>query len=573
MFGSNRTFQKNYRPLSLLVLAVAVLLISGCSQVTNEPETPSENPSENPSDNPAASPSETNAPAIDPTTVSDPLQPAPQPDLTNLITILNPSTFDTLYLNPITLSTSQRDVPGAIWQNTFKIEGLKDETIQAAINQDLSSLYEALEKAGLPPYRGIYQRIPPGTPHTMFTLNASAPFNYENLLSVAVYADKTYSLNDPMNDPPADPKDDRTEYIGRLETRTYDLRTGETVPLPALFTNPETAMTRINDEVAKMLSSQNSDEEPGFENGLYWVPRLTAPFKGLEPNQKYYLQPNGIILIFDHQTPIFDTGFYPSQLTLSFNLFQGELAIRERFADGPGTNPYLKTGTRDQQFIQSDTFFTQQLVAGEEANSDDNIRAFLHYRYPKNLPPAIQALAVTTLEESRQFMKSLNPADALSAGDEPYCEISLYLSQVGPYYTLRHSVYIHYVTPGVRPGGDRQSSIPADSITAFSVREGQPFDPEKNPAFWASYDADGHRITMENCFAPGVDYNALLTAAYNKQAVLYGYPSIEKAQVENISFSIGHTGFECFFPDLGDYGYMGFEYKDLGSENLTIFDR
>jgi hypothetical protein len=552
MFGLNRTYHGNNRHLTIMLLITILLLVSGCTQNANTPETPS--------DNTPSSSAESETQAAVPTAEIDPLQPAPPPDLTHLITILNPSNFDALYLNPITLSTSQRDVPGTLWQSTFKIEGLKDESIQDAINNDLTSLYEAMEKADLPPYRGIYQRIPPGTPHTIFTLNASAPFNFENLLSVAIYSDKTYTFNDPTGE--------RSEYIGRLETRTYDLRTGDKVPLPALFTNPELAMTWINDEVAKMLSSQNSDEEPGFENGLYWVPRLTTPFKGLEANQKYYLQPNGIVLVFDHQTPDFDTGFYPAQITLPFNLFEGEIAIRQRFADGPENNPYLNTGARDQQFVQSDTFFSQQLIAGEETVENTNFRAFLHYRYPKDLPPAIQALVETTLAESREFVKSLKVDENLAPGEEPYCEIALDITEIGPFYTLRHSVYTYKLTDGV----DRQSRRPAIGLSPFTIREDQPLDLMQNPAYFASYDADGHRISLESCFVADVDYQALVAAVYNKQALLYSYPSVDKSQLENVIFSIGHTGFECCFPDLGDYGYMGMAYKDLGCENLTIFN-
>jgi|GEM_PF-3592189 len=564
MFGSNRTPLGLNRTRLLLSLFIATsLLISGCTKLTNTQETPPVNP--------ADSTPEIQTPDAASNNNRDPLEPAPQPDLSNLITILNPSTFKTLYVNPITFIPSQQEVPGVIWQSTFTIEGLKDQSIQDAINQDLTNLYTALEEAGLPPYRGIFQRIPPGTQPVSSNLNATSAFNFENLLSVAVYADQTYTM------------EDRSEYTSRLEARNYNLRTGDIVPLPELFANPETAMNRINDEVAKMLSSQHPDEEPGFENGLYWFPRLTAPFKGLEANQKYYLQPSGIVIIFDHQTPDFDTGFYPAQITLPFHLFEGELAIRERFADSRGTNPYLTTGTRDQQFVQSDTFFTQQITAGDETVENSSVRTYLHFRYPNNMPPAIQALAETTLEESRQFLKTLTSPKKLSAGEEPYAEFSLDITDVGPFYTLRHSVYSNCVPDGVRPAGSTDGVRPASSTdgvrpaysgeSVFTIREGQPLDLTTNPSFFASYEADGRRVTLESCFAPGVDYKALLAVAYNKHATQYGYPTIREDQIDNVSFLIGHTGLECYFPDLGSYGYMGIEYKDLGCENLTIFDR
>lgn len=546
MFGSNsKQLGLNQTRLLLTILLITSLLVSGCTKDLNDPKTPPETPSD-------SSP-EIQTPNAASNNSRDPLEPAPQPDLASLITILNPSKLETLSENPITFIPSQQEVPGVIWQSTFTIEGLKDQSIQDAMNLDLSRLYTALDEADLPPYRGIYQRIPPGTQPVSSNLNATSAFNFENLLSVAVYSDQTYTMGD------------RSEYVSRMETRNYDLRTGSYIPLPALFANPEAAMNRINDEVATMLSSQHSDEEPGFENGLYWFPRLTASFKGLQANQKYYLQPGGIVLIFDHQTPDFDTGFYPAQITLPFHLFEGDLAIKERFADGPSSNLYLKSGARNQQFVQSDTFFTQQITAGEETVENNAVRAYLHFRYPNELPPAIQALAETTLAESRHFLQTLTPNKKLSPGEEPFAEIALDITDVGPFYTLRHSVYTNCMTDGVRPATSGEA--------VFSIRGDLPLDLTTNPSFFASYEADGRRVTLESCFAPGVDYKALLTKAYNKQATQYGYPAIQEDQIASVSFSIGHTGLECYFPDLGNYGYMGIEYKDLGSENLTIFDR
>jgi len=188
MFGSNRAFKRNNRLLSVLLLTACLLFVSGCTQKANTPEMPS--------DNPPLSTSVSETPAAVPPPESDPLQPAPEPDLTKFTTLLNPSKFETLYLNPITFTLSQKDVPGTLWLSTFIIDGLKDESIQAVINKDLTNLYEAMERADLPPYRGIYQRIPPGLQPTSMSLSANAAFNFDNLLSVAVYADKTYTIND-----------------------------------------------------------------------------------------------------------------------------------------------------------------------------------------------------------------------------------------------------------------------------------------------------------------------------------------------------------------------------------------
>lgn len=497
---------------------------------------------------------------------ADPLQSKTVPDLTTLPVITAPETFHTLYMNPIEVLTTQEEIPGTLWKSTIQISGLRDESLQKAINEDLSRLYAALAEDDLPPYRGIYQRIPPGTPHVSMSLNAFVAFNFENLLSVVVYCDKTYDIQGSDGEEGLKPKSQ--EYASRVETRNYDLRNGRDVALAELFANPQFAMERVNSEVAECLSAQQADEEPGFDMVMRWAPALTTAFKGLTPDQKFYLQPTGITLVLDHHTPAFDTGFHPAHLSLSYAAFDGELALRQRFAVGPGASPYRNTGPRDQQFIQSGTFSSERLAAGDEGGFNPNVNTHLSYRHPTDLPAPLLAMATTAIEESRQFLKTLEFTGTLRPGEEPYCEISIDVIKVGPFTTLRHAVYTNAqveaasVVVGVRPAIN----------TAFSLRRPLPPSHAQNPIFFASFNADGRQITLENCFQPGINYDALLTDAYNKQALQYGYPTVDKSQLDNPMLSIGHTGLECYFPELGDYGYMNLPYEDLGSEYLTIFD-
>ncbi|SCZ78462.1 hypothetical protein [Acidaminobacter hydrogenoformans] len=503
-----------------------------------------------------------NAPLVS----ADPLQSKPVPDLAALPVIKSPEKFHALYLNPIEVLTTQEEVPGTLWKSTVQISGLRDEIVQKAINEDLSRLYSALMEDYVPPYRGIYQRIPPGTPPVTMNLNAFVAFNFENLLSVVIYCDKTYDIQSSDGEESTKPK--MQEYASRVETRNYDLRTGRDVALAELFSDPPLAMEKVNSEVAKLLSAQQADEEPGFDMGMRWAPALTTAFKGLTPDQKFYLQPTGITLVLDHHTPAFDTGFHPAHLSLSFAAFEGGLALRQRFASSPGANIYRDTGPRDQQFVQSGTFSSEHLAAGDEGGFNPTVNTHLSYRYPTDLPAPLLTLATTAVEESRQFLKTLEFTGTLRPGEEPYCEISLDVIKVGPFTTLRHAVYTN---APVKDAASDEGVRPAIN-DAFSLRKSLPQSHAQNPIFFTSFYADGRQITLEDCFQPGLDYDALLTDAYNKQALQYGYPTVEKSQLANPMLSIGHTGLECYFPELGDYGYMNLPYEDLGSEHLTIFD-
>ena len=500
---------------------------------------------------------------------ADPLQPNPIPDPASLPIIENPPVFQTLYVNPIELLTTQVEQPGVLWKSTLQIAGLRDQKIQQAINDDLFRLYTAMSKDDLPPYRGIYQHIPPGTPPASMNLNAFAAFNFENLLSVVVYCDKTYTIKGDGGEESLKPE--TQAYVSLVETRNYDLRTGRDVALMELFAAPALAQDRINDEVAKFLRTQHADEEPGFDMGIRWSPGLTTAFKGLTPDQKFYLQPSGITLILDHRTPAFDTGFHPAHMSLSYTAFEGELALRQRFSYDPDASPYIKTGPRDQQFIQTENFTSTAVDAGEESGLNPNVNTHLYFRYPADLPEPLLALAKTTLEESRHYLKALEFTAPLGPGEEAYCEIALDILRVGPFYTLRHSVYANAPVIGSKGETGLMGVRPAWN-TFFSLRKSQPDAHAKNPAFIGSFYADGHPVPLESCFQPGVDYTALLTDTYNKQALRYGFPAAESSQLASPMFTIGHTALECYFPALGDYGYMSLSYEDLGSENLTIFE-
>ncbi len=558
----------------LLIIAITALslFLTACinnqeatTQEATPPQTGTETPAE--SDGGEAQVDGDGGPSAEPLiSDSDPLQPKTIPDPASFPVIENPPVFQTLYVNPIEILTTQVENPGTLWKSTIQIAGLKDQKIQQAINDDLFRLYTAMSKDDLPPYRGIYQRIPPGTPHTSMNLNAFTAFNYENLLSVVVYCDKTYKIEGSGSEENLKPE--AQEYISLVETRNYDLRTGRDVPLMALFAAPALAQDRINDEVAKFLSTQHADEEPDFDMGIRWAPGLTAAFKGLTPDQKFYLQPSGITLVLDHRTPAFDTGFHPAHLSLSYSAFYGELALRQRFSFEPDASPYLRTGPRDQQFIQTESFTSTAVSAGDESGFSPEVNTHLFFRYPADLPDPLMALAKTTLEESRAYLKVLEFTAPVRPGDVAYCEISLDMTQVGPFYTLRHAVYAN--APVLKDKGE-MGVRPAWN-TFFTLRNSQPSDHAENPFFFASFNADGHQIPLESCFQPGVDYTALLTETYNKQALSYGFPAAETSQLANPMFTIGHTALECYFPALGDYGYMSLSYEDLGSEHLTIFD-
>jgi hypothetical protein len=553
MFGSsdaNSPVKGSGNPLKLqtqvfmlmLVLTFSAAVLIGCNN-SKEPIIPPETSNEKPAENGSAEyPGGENTQAgltpidtpIDTSidTILDRSLMTPK-DLSSLPVIDNPQILKTIVRNPLEILTENVEIQGVSWKNTIQIRGLKDVQVQDKINSRLRDFYTALEKSDVPPYRGIYQRVPPGSQPTNLSLHASAAYNFENLLSVYIFADKNYAFGE------------RVEYIGRVEALNFDLRTGEEITLPELFAKPSDAMTLVNDQVLSLLLSQRADEDPDLGMGLWGTPKLASPFKGLSANQKFYLSEAGIMLIFDHNTPAFDITLYPGQLLLPYRLFSGEIAIRERFSNGPALsqNLYVSTEAPDRQFVVNYEMDARLIAVKNESGESGRIRTYLNYRYPKDLPAPLLTMVEQLIKNSVDKMKNLSKTHQTDPAQEPYCETMINVNQTGPFYTLRHTVYAY----GIK-----------DLTQSFEL---------------STFSSDGKKMALADCFLPNFNYQQAIYSAYERQAKEYGFRTESRDQLfKNLSFALGQSGLEFYFPSATDNNYFFIAYSDLGSQNLTIFD-
>lgn len=481
-------------------------------------------------------------------TQNEPTSPLPpesselENDYSKLQIIRDPKNLTTLTVNPIEFENTNIEVPGVEWRNTLFIKGLTDFTIEEGINANLQSIYDALDSSSLPLYRGIYKRIPKGTLSKSQNINAFPSFNFSNLLSVVIYGDKIYefeNLTESLN--PL--KSLSTEYISQIETLNIDLRTGQKITIPELFADPKNAMDLINEEVSKKLFSQMSDDEPNYDFALWYAPRITSSFKGFNADQKFYLSETGIVLVIDHNNPEFEIGFYPVQITLPFQNFKGKLAFEERFQAEHKTL-YLSQDPIEKQFIRHDDFNSENTLKIEE-NSDANskVRTYTRVQYPDYLPDVINDHIQTIKKQQEAVFEQLNTLTITESENQPFYETTVSVYPIGPFFILKHTIYPYGI----------------ENLTPTFVLK--------------TFTSDGVEVVFSSCFKQDYDYKTAIYRAYSMSAEQMGFEVLDQENLfKSLQFCIGTTEFEFSIPQENNFCNFNVLYKDLGSENLTIFE-
>lgn len=481
----------------------------------------------------------------------EPLEPAvPQEALEEApyyldLPTLNPENLLTLTTNPIEFETEPVSLPGDLWSEVLYIRGLNDEKVEGLINKTLDQTYEKIIHSGLPPYRGIYQAIPEGAPLLTQSIYAYTTFNFNNIISVYVSGDLSYEL------PALEEESYDNEnydyyppliYIGQAECLNFDLRSGRQILLPELFADPTAAMALINDAVANKIALKHAGDEPGPDMISFDTPLLTGPFKGLPDTQKFNLTSGGINIVIDYLNPEFDCNFYPTQIFLPFSLFDEGLAIEERFM-ADKNSLYMDTESMEIQFIFREEPDLAQMVWFEEAGTSGVVNTYQQYYYPKILPQTIELRISELRRETEASLESLKDFKPESMNEDAFFDVSISVNRLGPYYALRHNIYSQSI----------------NTVASILIME--------------CYSADGRLLELEEIFKPDFSYQEALYSAYLEQSAWLGGSALSLEEMfSDLTFALGPTDLEFAVPDAGNYYLYYIPYRDLGFENLTVFD-
>ena len=449
-------------------------------------------------------------------------------------TILSPVTFEAVYENPITYEELHEFLyPSSNW---IAIKGLKDETIQAKINQEIQEAYDRLityaKLETLPPYRGLKTKIDDdaiGYP----TVTTAISYNKNNVLSIVLNGQYQFNAKDGS----------QQASVNAVETLNYDLTTGRQLTIGDLFTNDLPAKDILNPlvfELIRIKSSEYIDSSSYPFVGGYGFLEEVSPFKGIQGNQVFSLDTSGLNLYFDYRTPNFDTRNLTFMFTIPFGLIQSNFAGTLRYQSE--TSPFL------EKVISYSYLYTHSRTKQITVSDESSVDGYRLYRYI-SYPETTQQWALDRIhaidDSSSKRLKELLQGTVTYA----YRSISFYL--VGSYSNI-----------------DVYTSIQGEDRYVY-LQEHE------------SYDETQKRIKFKELFIDGYDIDPLLRKKIDEQLsyfnVEWGMSDHIETYLANLSFKVDFHGItvdsyaESTFNHNVYMIQINLDFDEIGCENLKMF--
>ncbi len=433
--------------------------------------------------------------------------------------VISPVSIPFVYGNPIEIIEEYK-----VRINTFSISGLKnivnENKINAAISEKIEHLISYINSEKLPPYRGIYAKIPKETVATEYYIGTYPTYNFNNVLSIAFYGWYSFDING------------NSEYVSLSDALNFDLTTGNLLTVSDLLTNDSNTQKQLSDQIALVIAkSLDSDD-------YFWDrPSITlaAPFKGIKGNQKFYISNSGFHFIFDYSNPEFDNGFMSVTLHVPYSKVMPYVAITQRFTT---TGSIYEAPIRQAEFLYLNEAAVREetktvIYRGVNVYSYRFLSTDVPQSYIDNLPDPVQ-LTYQMIDE----VIDKYPIQSAYA--------NVYASMVGEYVGLStyNSVY------------SEDNYYKQWSIT---------------------YNGKGEVVKLSDLFVNGYFYRNILRDEIKKNSGQSGIDDME-ALLDSLQFTLDTAGisFNGFLPATetrGPYN-IGFyvPYSTFGMENLTLFN-
>lgn len=479
--------------LKFAKILIIALLLAGCS----EPITPDPDPKPEPN--------------------KDELFKEPQGNI-----VTSPVSIPFVYGNPIEIISTNDP-------RSFNIEvrGLKNKVIENKINDEITkkmdTLFSYASAANLPPYRGIYAKIPSNSTAVDYFVNSYVSYNYNNVLSISFNGWYNFYV------------DGKAEYVTVSDALNFDLITGNHLTVNDLLTNDVNSQNVINNPLS--VAILKSADLPDDQYWGYTPLNLVAPFKGIKGNQIFYITNNGIMFIFDYRNPEFINGFHSIQLMLGFYELMPFLAIADRFKSD--INIY-EDPIRHAEFL----YLSKNALRDEQGNvryKDVDI-----YTY-RSVGDDVPAFYTEKLPEVLPIVQSM--IDEYSGEKKiEYAYATQYAEMVGEYVNL--SWY---------------ASIYADKIIYEEWR--------------ATYDKNGEIMTIKDLFVDGYMYRDFLWSEFVKVANDLPWQNYDKETIlDSLQFTVGHSGiyfstYQKATETTEEFTMSIYvSYNDINMDYLTLFD-
>lgn len=396
----------------------------------------------------------------------------------------------------------------------LKIDGLKDPKIQKKINDRIKSVYDQLRLQDLPPYRGIKIHVPEGYSVASEHIYTSTMGNFNNILSVMFDKTAVWQPADVQGDSEDKEFYDTARYISEIETLNFDLNTGEEFKLADLLCDNVDPAEIINNYMSSYLSKSGADAEGYYPMMFSSNMKLVEAFRGLSEDQKFGVYPYGLTLVFDYNTPAFETQFTAATATIGYSELGDVLAFTKRFFDEnqkgglytsaePVTKSLISKGRTDE-------------ISGEESFKTGDVDVTRIWRYSGTLPEKIKQKLEKLLVMNQDELNLINSAyQALTKNfsetiRDGSCEIYVGSYQQGGYINVTRS-WNFYVPNG---GSQKMDYYCFDAATLKELelkdlfREGFDFKPFIVQAIRETLDAsEQNAATVESLYSSITGFN------------------------------------------------------------------
>jgi len=428
-----------------------------------------------------------------------------------------------LLKNPLEIIINEK-TEGSFTERTLLIEGLSDKGIQEAINHRIAVLCQDVVSGDLPPYRGIQRKVPAGSILTGSNVDASIAYNYNNVASVVIYGNRSFS---------------NSVNVGMMEGLTFDLNTGEEITLKQIFADDVDYIALINDKIGEALDAGNAFSEP-TDFFMPWGAnlKLVAPFKGISEDQKFYLFQGGLCLIFDDATPEFDIDLYATTLNIGFEELGDALAVTRRFSDREDyektSTIYEKSSPPVYEFLPG---WDQTPIREEELLTIGDANVYRSMTLHEEIPVAAKQKARDLYQES------------LELGDWTSVEQYVWTTQVGGYTTVSRNISQYHENHW------------------------------KNQVENACFDPVGKEIELADLFDSAYNYKKVIVSGLEK--ALKDRPDLSGIQpadlYEDLQFALNFSDISfTTAPIMGRDSseapvYFSISFEEFGCSNMQIF--
>ncbi|MBO4992550.1 MAG: hypothetical protein J6E42_10400 [Firmicutes bacterium] len=420
------------------------------------------------------------------------------------------------------------------------IDGLADQEVEDAINQKIYDMYmELCSRTELPAYRGIKQ-IQRSTTLSDVSVYSMWMECVGNLYSVS--CGKYWSFAG----------EDVWYYVTATECAVFDLKTGEEVPLSAMFGDDVDYIETVNQAVLEKLPPVTDEVMNYYEhNGDYIynddVLQLVGPYRGIDEDQKFLVTSQGIIIFFDEEDDEFDTNFGNSaSVTLNYSDIDDTAVYPVRFKaeqdvfEAPVTAALVPDNTTEYTMENS-----------EENGFSRQVSLYWPSRLSQEDLETMTGDDLRFLNETADQWYIQNEAVIKNEGWGYLSQYST-VNRFGPYYSVEHALY----------GGCTDDNI------EYSIRR-------------VFYGPQLQELSVEDLFVQGFDLKGCLWDELNQimeereQETPGSITRTAEEAWEHRSANFSAEGIIFNFPVSDNGGYVGIyrNYSDLGYDNVVMFQQ